>query len=489
MKVFIVNPAFGEGFVKTARWFAKSRGRVQRHPDYLARATAVLEHAGHECIFLDAAAKDLLRSEVEERISSFAPDLVVVYATTPSIQCDLDHVRMAKRVTKGALTVMVGSHVSAEPDDTLERGKGFLDAVTRREFDYTLREVADRGVYEGVRGLSWRNGEEIIHNPDRPPIEDLDSLPHPAWHHIDIEDYRDAGKLFPFITLIGGRGCPAKCTFCQLPQVMYGHRYRTMSPKRILEEIEHDLELFPNLKEVMFEDDTLTLSTHLDRLREICHLLIERGLHRRISWSANARPDLTDLDTLRLMKESGARMFCTGFEFGNDEMLKRIKKGIGTEKMREYAQNASAAGIRIHGCFMIGGPGETRETAMQTIRFAQELDIDTCQFTGVAAYPGTAYYDWAKRNDYVIAKDWTDWVDENREQRGVVDIPGLSMREIDELVDLGLRSFYLRPKQMKTIAKNIKSFSDVRTKLHGLKSFVDYFGKPKDKATEKGKTS
>ena len=97
----------------------------------------------------------------------------------------------------------------------------------------------------------------------------------------------------------------------------------------------------------MFEDDTLTLSTHLDRLREICELIMERGLHERISWSANARPDLTDKDTLALMKESGARMFCTGFEFGNDEMLKRIKKGIGTEKMREYAQNASEAGIRV----------------------------------------------------------------------------------------------------------------------------------------------
>jgi radical SAM superfamily enzyme YgiQ (UPF0313 family) len=265
---------------------------------------------------------------------------------------------------------------------------------------------------------------------------------------------------------------------------MYGHRYRTHSPARVLDEIEYDLELFPNLKEVMFEDDTLTLSTHLDRLREICQGILDRGLNRRISWSCNARPDLTDVDTLRLMKESGARMFCVGFEFGNDEMLKRIKKGIGTERMREFAASASEAGIRIHGCFMIGGPGETRESALQTIAFAQELDIDTCQFTGVAAYPGTAYYDWAKRNDYIVARDWGDWVDEDHEQRGVVDVPGLSMREIEELVDLGLKGFYLRPKQMKTIAKNLRSFSDVRTKLHGLKSFLDYFGKPKARAPE-----
>ena len=476
-----MNPAFGAGFVKSARWFAKSRGRVQRHPDYLARAVAVLEEAGHECVFLDAAAKDLPPAAVEERVRAFRPDLVVVHATTPSIACDLDHTRLAKEAAGGALTVMVGSHVSAEPEDTLRRGRGFLDAVTRREYDYTLREVADRGIDAGVQGLSWRDGDEIVHNPDRPPIEDLDALPHPAWRHIDLEDYRDAGKLFPFLTLVGGRGCPAKCTFCQLPQVMYGHRYRTMSPGRVLEEIEYDLALFPHLKEIMFEDDTLTLSTHLDRLREICEGILERGLDRRISWSCNARPDLVDEPTLALMKRAGARMFCVGFEFGNDEMLRRIKKGIGTEKMREFARKAAAVGIRVHGCFMIGGPGETRETAWQTIRFAQELDIDTCQFTGVAAYPGTEYYEWAKRNGYVVAEDWTDWVDENREQRGVVDIPGLSMREIEELVDQGLKGFYLRPRQMKNIARNLRNLSDVRGKLHGLKSFVDYFGRSREK--------
>jgi radical SAM superfamily enzyme YgiQ (UPF0313 family) len=262
---------------------------------------------------------------------------------------------------------------------------------------------------------------------------------------------------------------------------MYGHRYRTMSPARVLDEMEYDLALFPRLQEIMFEDDTLTLSSHLDRLREICEGILSRGIHRRVSWSCNSRPDLVDRPTLNLMKKAGARMFCVGFEFGNDDMLRRIKKGIGTEKMREFASNAAEAGIRVHGCFMIGGPGETHETALQTIRFAQELSIDTCQFTGVAAYPGTAYYEWAKRNGYLAAKDWSEWVDADREQRGVVDIPGLSMREIEELVDRGLRGFYLRPKQMTRIAGNLRNLSDVRTKLFGLRSFVDYFAHARQK--------
>ncbi len=486
MRIFIVNPSYGTGFVKAARWFAKSRGRVQRHPDYLARATAVLEEAGHKCVLLDAAAKDLPLADVEERIRAFRPDLTVLLATTPSIEGDLEHARSAKRASGGALTVMVGPHVTVEPEDTLRRGGGGLDAVARREYDYTLREIAERGSPVGVLGVSHLEGDEIAHNPDRPFIENMDELPFPAWRHIDIHDYRDAGKLYPFITLIGGRGCPAQCTFCLWPQVMNGHRYRARSAAKVLAEIEYDLELFPSIQEVMFEDDTLTLGSHVERLREICRGLIERGLHRRLSWSANARPDLTDLDTLRLMKESGCRMLCCGFEFGSDEMLQRVRKGIRTEKMREFARNASRAGIRIHGCFMIGGPGETRASARQTIRFAQELDIDTCQFSGVTAYPGTAYYEWAKENGYLNVTGWRDWVDDDLEQRGVVDLPGLSAEDIDELVDEGLRRFYLRPRQVRTILKNIRSWSDVRTKFHGLLSFFDYFARSRRQRRARG---
>jgi|GEM_PF-176975 len=484
MKILVLNPAYGHGFCKSARWFAKSRGRVQRHPDYLCGAIAVLEEAGHKCGFIDGAAKDISFDQTKQELKRYMPDLVVIHATTPSIYSDLNYAGLCKDVAgKGCLTVMVGPHVSAEPDDTLEKGKEVLDAVARREYDYTLREIASGGDFSGIEGLSYRKNGEIQHNPDRPFIEDLDNLPFPAWHFIDPRDYRDAGKSYPFITLVGGRGCNSRCTFCLFPQVMYGHKYRTRSPKRIVDEIEYDLKLFPYLKEIMFEDDTLISINQRERIQIVCEEILRRGV--KISWSANARADLTDVETLELMKRSGCRMLCVGYEFGNQNMLNNVKKGIRCGQTEEFTKKANEAGIRIHGCFMIGGPEETEDTALQTIDRAKSLKIDTAQFSGICAYPGTEFYKWCKTRDYLIPKDWTEWVDENLEQRTIVNFPTLSAEKIDELVDKGLRNFYLSPKQILRVLKNIDSWADIKTKFYGLKSFLNYFQTNREKKQKK----
>src|SRR5690606_8928681 len=161
---------------------------------------------------------------------------------------------------------MVGSHSSAKPEDTLTAAEGAVDACARGEFDYTLRDLADGVPLKTCLGVSWWNDGVVVTNPDRPYIEDLDSLPFPAWHHLDIYDYRDGAKLFPFLTSITGRGCRYRCTYCQIPQVMNGHRYRTRSVQNVVDEMEHDLKVFPDLKEIMFEDDTLTMRIARDRL-------------------------------------------------------------------------------------------------------------------------------------------------------------------------------------------------------------------------------
>jgi anaerobic magnesium-protoporphyrin IX monomethyl ester cyclase len=370
--------------------------------------------------------------------------------------------------------VAVGAHVSAEPVDTLTKGNGILDVVARGEYDYTLCDLATGRPLTEVEGISYWNDGDLAHNPSRPLIENLDDLPFPAWHHIDPYDYPDAGKLYPFITLMGGRGCEGRCTFCVLPQVMYGQHYRPRSPELVVDEIEHDLKLFPFLQEIMFEDDTLTLKRYLPRLQAICEEILRRGL--KITWSANARADLRDLETLKLMKRSGCRMLCVGFEFGSQQILNNVRKGIKLEHMREFAELTSKTGIRVHGCFMIGGPGETQETARQTIEFAKSLPVDTVQFSGVCAYPGTEYYEWVRDNGHLVPQDWPEWVDENLEQRAIVDFPQLSVDEINELVDRGLREFYLRPGQVTRMLRSISSWSDVKAKWHGLRSFLDYFG-------------
>jgi anaerobic magnesium-protoporphyrin IX monomethyl ester cyclase len=474
MRVAVLNPFFGTDFTKSARWFARSRGRVQRHPDYLATAAAVLEEAGHEVFFRDCQAKNEPTADVIPMLRDFQPELCVYQTSTPSIYSDIEAARQVKEAA-GGRQVLVGSHVSVLPEETLRMAEGAVDAVCRREYDYTLRDLANGVPLADCAGISWLADGVYHANPDRELIDNLDELPFPAWRHLDLEDYRDGAKLFPFVTLITGRGCRHRCTFCQLPQVMNGRCYRQRSIAHVVDEMEHDLQLFPDLKEIMFEDDTLTMRVARERLVRLCKEIINRGLHRKLSWSANARVDLNDIDILRLMKRSGCRMLCVGFEFGDQTILNNVRKGTKIEQMYTFAENARKAGIRIHGCFMFGGPGETRETAKKTIDLACGLKIDTAQFAGVVAYPGTEYYDWAKREGVLVPEDWRDWVTGDFEQASIINLPELSKDEINEFIDIGLRRFYLRPAQMGRMLLNINSMADVKAKFHGLLSFIGYF--------------
>jgi len=472
MRVAFLNAMFGQDFTKSARWFARSRGRVQRHPDYLCMAAGTVRAAGHEIFFLDAQAKNLSTRDLLPDLRAFKPDLIVYQASTPSIDADIAAAALCREAT-GAVNVLVGSHVSAEPEDTLRRANGAVDAVAVGEYDVTLRDLADGTRLSECLGVARMDGGEYVCSPPRPPIEDLDALAFPAWDCIDINDYWDAGKLFPFLTLISGRGCFGRCTFCQLPQVMNGRQYRARSVESVIGEIENDLRLFPNLKEIMFEDDTFVARPYRDRLGALCEELIRRDFG--ISWSANARVDLSDPEILELMKRAGCRMLCVGFEFGDQDMLNAVRKGTTVDQMYTFAENTHNARIRVHGCFMFGGPGETRDTARKTIELSQKLKIDTAQFSGVVAYPGTAYYEWAKAKGYLIPTQWRDWVDENFEQCATVRCPELSVEEINAFIDEGLRKFYLRPSQMLRMLRNIQSPADVKAKLHGLKSFAEYF--------------
>lgn len=477
MRVVYVNPPYGDNFVRSARWAAKSRGRVQRHPEQALIHVAVLEEAGHECRFIEGAACNMTEEQVLNEIEEFQPDLAVVHTTTPSIYNDIGYAGKAKERT-GCKTVMTGAHASAEPDDTLRKAGGAVDAIAVGEADYILRDLAAGMPFEDILGLAYQEDGLIVRNAPRPPL-DVNELPFPAWKHVDPHWYHDAGKLFPFLTLYTGRGCFGKCTFCRETQVINGRAMRMRDAVRVVDEIEHDLALYPDLKEIMFETDTFTaVPSHV---REVCEEIRKRGLHRRISWSCNVRVDVK-LDLLPLMKEAGCRMLMIGFEFGTQEQLDSVKKGTTPEMARRFAEKANQLGFILHGCFMIGAPGETKESAQRTIDFAKSLPLDTIQVSGIAVYPGTELYRWARENDYVTARDWKDWVDENHEQVTLLSYPQMSKAEIDYYIDKGLKEFYLRPKQMWKMATNIRNLDDIVRKFYGLRSFLDYFKKNKREA-------
>jgi len=470
MKIFVLNPPYVDDFCRSARWAAKSRGRVQRHPEYLLTAVAVLEEAGNKVGFCDGAALNLKEDKVVGIIKDFWPDIIVIHTTTPSIYNDIGYASHAKEMGV-PMTVLIGAHVSAEPEDTFKIAKGSVDVIVRGEYDFVLRELAEGGDLKSINGISYQIDGEIFHNPPA-TLPDVKILPYPAWHKIKPEWYNDAGKISPFLTMITGRGCFAKCTFCREVQVMSGNKMRFRDPIQVVDEMEANMALFPQLKEIMIETDTFTASKK--HVVGVCEEIIRRKLN--ITWSCNARVDIKP-EVLSIMKQAGCRMLMVGFEFGTQEALDAVKKGATLEQAREFSETASKLGFIIHGCFMVGAPGETEKSARATIDFAKSLPLDTIQMSGICVYPGTEMYQWAKDNKHLVPTDWTEWIDENYEQVTLLDYPQMSKQEIDKAIDTGLKEFYLRPKQMFSMAKNIRSIGDIKRKAFGFKSFVDYFSK------------
>ena len=259
MKVLVVNEPYVKGFNRTQRWAARTRGRVLRAPDWLAYATAVLEDAGIQTRLFDFPAMDWEKDDLRRLVKTEAPDFVVLDSTTPSIYSDIDCARICKEESRAAV-IMVGPHASALPEETLRLADGAVDVVCIGEYDYSVLEAV-KG-FTNLRDVSgicyFQDGKPTVTQP-RPLIEDLDILPFPAWHHLDLMKYFDGSKLYPYIDIFSGRGCPHKCMFCLWPQVMHGRKIRLRSPNRVVDELEHDIKLCP---QVVREENSSLKTTH-----------------------------------------------------------------------------------------------------------------------------------------------------------------------------------------------------------------------------------
>lgn len=475
MKTLIINEPFVKDFCRTQRWAARTRGRVLRMPEWLGYATAVLEGADEEVGFYDFPAMDWGKDKLRELIKKERPQFVVFDATTPSIYSDIECGQIAKEEADSTV-IMVGPHVSAIPEGTLKDAKGAVDIVCRGEYDYTVRDVIKalsiKGNLEDVDGISYVKNGEIKHNKNRELIKNLDELPFPAYHHLDIMKYFDGGKLYPYLSMISGRGCPFRCIFCLWPQVMHGRYYRFRSAKNVVDEMEYDLKKWPALKkgEIFFEDDTFTVNKK--RAMDVCKEIKERGLD--VTWSVNARSDTYDAEMFKKMKNAGCRLLLVGFESGDQRMLDNMKKGITLQQSRDFVNGAKKANMVVHGCFVLGLPGETKESMENTIKFALELDLSTVQFSAAMPFPGTEYFDICEKQGLLKTRQWDKWLESSGEQSTVINYPGLTNKEIQACVDKGLKSFYFRPKYMLKFLIETKSLSDLYRKAKGAKNFVSY---------------
>jgi radical SAM superfamily enzyme YgiQ (UPF0313 family) len=454
MKILFLNPPYHKKFSRSQRSPAVTKSGTLYYPMWLSYAAACAEKAGNEIDLIDAPA-DGYEVEICGKLKDAFP---------------------------GVFVLLVGTHVTALPEESLKLSNK-IDAIAVGEFDYTVRETAhalsNGGDIGSVQGLCyWKDGVPVM-TERRPPIEDLDDIPFVSSIYkrfLRIGNYFNPNALFPMVTITTSRGCPFQCIFCVYPQTMMGHRLRLRSVKNVVDEIEYIAGSFHGIEAIFFEDDTFTAIKK--RCLEISGEIIRRNI--KISWTINARADL-DFDTMKTIKAAGCRSMCVGFESGSQHLLDTIKKRVSIENMERFMADARKAGILVHGCFMVGHPGETNETMNDTLELAKRLNPDTVQFYPIMVYPGTKAYDWYKEKGHLITDDFSKWLTPGGLHSTVVKTDNLSAEDLVRFCDRARREFYLRPGYLwYKLKQTVSNPSEMRRNLKSARTFFKYLIKGSD---------
>jgi hopanoid biosynthesis associated radical SAM protein HpnJ len=442
MKTLFLQPPSFDGFDGGAgsRYQAKREIRSFWYPTWLAQPAALVPGSR----LIDAPPARLGLDAVLDQARGY--ELCIIHTSTPSFASDARVARALKDANPGLRIGFVGARVAVQPEESLTQGPA-IDFVARNEFDFTIKEVAEGRALADIDGISWRNeAGRVVHNPDRAVLEDMDQLPFVTEvyrNNLRVEDYFIGYLKYPYVSLYTGRGCKSRCTFCLWPQTVGGHRYRVRSPGHVAEEIRLVQRYFPQAKEIFFDDDTFT--DNLPRAEAIARELGRLG----VTWSCNAKANVPRA-TLKVLRDNGLRLLLVGYESGNQQILHNIKKGMRIEVAKQFTRDCHDLGIRIHGTFILGLPGESRETIEETIRFAQEINPHTLQVSLAAPYPGTFLHRQA------VAEGWLDaahaeLIDEHGVQVAPLHYPHLSHTEIFDSVETFYKRFYFRAPKIAAI--------------------------------------
>jgi hopanoid biosynthesis associated radical SAM protein HpnJ len=464
--LFLQAPSF-DGFDGGAgsRYQTKREVKSFWYPTWLAQPAALVPHSR----LLDAPADEL---SVEQSLDiARGYELVVMHTSTPSFPTDAKFAELLKRDSPNIRIGLVGAKTMVDPEGSLNATTA-VDFVCREEFDYTCKEVADGVPLKDVKGLSYRGDDgRIVHNLPRAMIENMDELPFvaPVYRRdLKIENYFNGYLKHPYVSFYTGRGCRSKCTFCLWPQTVGGHRYRVRSAENVLAEVKWIKENMPEVKEIMFDDDTFTDSSNLPRVEAIARGMGELG----VTWSCNAKANVP-YKTLKVMKDNGLRLLLVGYESGDDQILHNIKKGLRTDIARRFTDDCRKLRILIHGTFILGLPGETTQTIEKTINFAKEINPHTIQVSLAAPYPGTTLYRQALDNGWLQENDAANLVNDKGVQLAAISYPHLSKEEIFHSMETFYRRFYFRPGKIWEIVREMLTSWDMMKRR--LREGVEFF--------------
>ena len=463
LKTLFLHPPSFEGFDGGAgsRYQARREIRSFWYPTWLAQPAALVPGSR----LVDAPPDGLTVDDVLPLARDY--ELAVLHTSTPSFPYDVKVAEALKAKNPGLTIGLVGAHVAVHPDASLKASTA-IDFVARNEFDFTIKDVAEGRPLSSVLGVSYRANGSVRHMPDRPVLEDMDALPYVVdvyERDLTIAHYFIGYLLHPYVSLYTGRGCRSKCTFCLWPQTVGGQRYRTRSVDHVLGEIERARRHFPQVKEYFFDDDTFT--DDLPRAEAIARGLGKLG----VTWSCNAKANVP-AETLRVLRENGLRLLLVGYESGSQTILNNIKKGVRVDVARRFTRDARDLGIKIHGTFIVGLPGETRQTIEDTIEYACAIDPHTIQVSIAAPYPGTFLFRQAQENGWLAGGDLLDAAGV---QKSALSYPHLPDTEIFAAVERFYRRFYFRPRKMSVMAMEmLRDWDTMKRRLREGREFFSF---------------
>jgi len=445
LKILLVNPPTERQLFGTGGLFL---------PIGLGYIASVLRKDGHDVQVMDLTVHPRSPEEFGAVVKDLAPDMVGFTAVTPTVNMAVEFASKAKEAGV-RLTVIGGPHVTALPDEALEKG---VDVVVRGEGELTMAELAaDPAGFEGIKGVSYMKDGKVVHNPDREFIEDLDTLPFPARDLFpDMRLYKGQpvlGNRTPIGNISTSRGCPYGCRFCF--KALFGRKFRARSAESIVEEWAMLVRDF-GVKEITISDDAFT--TDAKRVHEVCDLLIKKKLNIPWTCSNGIRVNTATEEVLGHMKKAGCYRVAFGIENGDQEVLKTIGKKITLQQVDDAIRTARKVGIKTTGFFMLGGPWDTIETMKKTIAFAVKVQPDYAQFSIATPYPGSELYDIVRKEGNLLVSDWGRY--DIYETEVYFEMPGrFTRKDILDMNRLAYRSFYLHPR---TVIRKLTTFDTYR---------------------------
>jgi uncharacterized radical SAM superfamily protein len=456
--VVLVNPPTPDGglWIRTQHRVGRRSRENMVWPQVSLAQMAALLHPVYSVRVIDANAERMSWIEFTALLDELKPKYYLTQVTAPTLENDMYGCFLAK---------------AREPDLTLR------DLIDRLEdgFDQRSPEIellfskSDPGyqpeadgnresLLAAIKGLAWRKGEEIVVNPPRPFVADLDDLPQPMHELLPLTKYRMPLIKGPFTFIVTSRGCPAGCTYC-IKHVSYQFSTRLRSPEKLVEEMWSLKKL--GINNIHMYADLFTVSR--EQVVELCQLMIDQQIN--VKWTCNSRVDYVDEEMLQLMGESGCRLISWGIESGNEQILRNVRKGAYPEKAERALRWAKKAGIMNWGYFIIGLPGETEETIRQTIDFSKQLPLDIALFHVAAPYPGTPFF------FEVVEKGWfrkgTRWEQVDMDRETVLDYPDLSAEQLLYWQKRAFREWAMRPGPLWTYTKMLfYDWSTMKTALN-----------------------